>query len=61
MKTIIYKGKNVELLNQKEKALELGMSIRTFWEYLRNGKYTDITVIIPGTTKKWYLKEEDAK
>lgn len=59
MKEIIYAGKKVILLNQKEKALELGISTRTFWDYLRQGKYHEDVVEIPGTTRRWYLSHKE--
>jgi hypothetical protein len=55
MKSIIFAGKEVKLLTQKEKAEELGISVRAFWDHARKGHYNTDIVLIPGTTKKWYI------
>ena len=57
-KTITYLGKNITIINQREKAKELGLSVRTFWEYLRKGKYEKDIIMLPGTTKKWYISNK---
>lgn len=54
-KKMIFLGKELTLLTQKEKADELDISIRTFWDHLRKGRYDDQTIKLPDTTRLWYI------
>ena len=57
MRIITIKGKQINLLNQQEKAKEIGIDVRSLRHRVANGKMQESMITIPGSTKAWYLQE----
>lgn len=55
MKTMIYQGKRVKLLNQHEKASELNMSVRTLYKHMKQKKLEKHMVVLPDMKRPFFI------